>query len=124
MNIIFFYIYLTTLIIATTIFILARCVFDFHDLDIFFYPNHNYNIVSNYVFLLSHILVSFFLGVFFGFEIIKGMVIKIIFFETLLYLTERCDVFDTTNVSTLIIVIIISVSFYTIGSLANILFQK
>jgi len=124
MNIIFFYIYLTTLIIATTIFILARCVFDFHDLDIFFYPNHNYNIVSNYVFLLSHILVSFFLGVFFGFEIIKGMVIKIIFFETLLYLTERCDVFDTTNVSTLIIIIIISVSFYTIGSLANILFQK
>jgi hypothetical protein len=115
---------LTTLIIATTIFIFARCVFDFHDLDIFFYPNHNYNIVSNYVFLLSHILVSFFLGVFFGFEIIKGMVIKIIFFETLLYLTERCDVFDTTNVSTLIIVIIISVSFYTIGSLANILFQK
>jgi len=124
MNIIFFYIYLTTLIIATTIFILARCVFDFHDLDIFFYPNHNYNIVSNYVFLLSHILVSFFLGVFFGFEIIKGMIIKIIFFETLLYLTERCDVFDTTNVSTLIIIIIISVSFYTIGSLANILFQK
>jgi hypothetical protein len=115
---------LTTLIIATTIFILARCVFDFHDLDIFFYPNHNYNIVSNYVFLLSHILVSFFLGVFFGFEIIKGMIIKIIFFETLLYLTERCDVFDTTNVSTLIIIIIISVSFYTIGSLANILFQK
>lgn len=124
MNIIFFYIYLTTLIIATTIFILARCVFDFHDLDIFFYPNHNYNIVSNYVFLLSHILVNFFLGVFFGFEIIKGMVLKIIFFETLLYLTERCDVFDTTNVSTLIIVIIISVSFYTIGSLANILFSK
>jgi hypothetical protein len=124
MNIIFFYIYLTTLIIATTIFILARCVFDFHDLDIFFYPNHNYNIVSNYVFLLSHILVNFFLGVFFGFEIIKGMVLKIIFFETLLYLTERCDVFDTTNVSTLIIVIIISVSFYTIGSLANLLFSK
>ena len=124
MNIIFFYIYLTTLIIATTIFILARCVFDFHDLDIFFYPNHNHNIVSNYVFLLSHILVNFFLGVFFGFEIIKGMVLKIIFFETLLYLTERCDVFDTTNVSTLIIVIIISVSFYTIGSLANLLFSK
>jgi len=124
MNIIFFYIYLTTLIIATTIFILARCVFDFHDLDIFFYPNHNYNIVSNYVFLLSHILVNFFLGVFFGFEIIKGMFLKIIFFETLLYLTERCDVFDTTNVSTLIIVIIISVSFYTIGSLANMLFSK
>jgi hypothetical protein len=124
MNIIFFYIYLTTLIIATTIFILARCVFDFHDLDIFFYPNHNYNIVSNYVFLLSHILVNFFLGVFFGFEIIKGMILKIIFFETLLYLTERCDVFDTTNVSTLIIVIIISVSFYTIGSLANLLFSK
>lgn len=124
MNIIFFYIYLTTLIIATTIFIMARCVFDFHDLDMFFYPNYNYNIVSNYVFLLSHILVNFFLGVFFGFEIIKGMFLKIIFFETLLYLTERCDVFDTTNVSTLIIVIIISVSFYTIGCLANMLFSK
>jgi hypothetical protein len=124
MNIIFFYIYLTILIIATTIFILARCVFDFHDLDIFFYPNHNYNIVSNYVFLLSHILVNFFLGAFFGFEIINGMILKIIFFETLLYLTERCDVFDATNISTLIIVIIISVSFYTIGSLTNILFKK
>jgi hypothetical protein len=124
MNIIFFYIYLTTIIIATTIFILARCVFDFHDLDVFFYPNHNNNIVSNYIYLISHILVNFFLGVFFGFEIIKGMVLKIIFFETILYLTERCDVFDTTKVSTLIIIIIISVSFYTIGSLANILFSK
>jgi hypothetical protein len=52
------------------------------------------------------------------------MILKIIFFETLLYLTERCDVFAATNISTLIIVIIISVSFYTIGSLTNMLFKK
>ena len=72
MNIIFFYIYLISIIIVTTIFILARCVFDFHDLDVFFYPNHNNNIVSNYIYLISHILVNFFLGVFFGFEITRS----------------------------------------------------
>jgi hypothetical protein len=61
---------------------------------------------------------------FFGFEIIKGMILKIILFEMMLFLTERCDVFYTTNISSLIIIIIISVSFYTIGSFAKIIFDK
>jgi hypothetical protein len=124
MNTIYFYIYLIALIIATTIFILSRCVFDYHDMDIFFYPNHNNNIFENYIYLISHIIVNFLLGVFFGFEIIKGMILKIILFEMMLFLTERCDVFYTTNISSLIIIIIISVSFYTIGSFAKIIFDK
>jgi hypothetical protein len=124
MNTIYFYVYLIALIIATTIFILSRCVFDYHDMDIFFYPNHNNNIFENYIYLISHIIVNFLLGVFFGFEIIKGMILKIILFEMMLFLTERCDVFYTTNISSLIIIIIISVSFYTIGSFAKIIFDK
>jgi hypothetical protein len=124
MNTIYFYVYLIALIIATTIFILSRCVFDYHDMDIFFYPNHNNNIFENYIYLISHIIVNFLLGVFFGFEIIKGMILNIILFEMMLFLTERCDVFYTTNISSLIIIIIISVSFYTIGSFAKIIFDK
>jgi hypothetical protein len=124
MNTIYFYIYLIALIVTTTIFILSRCVFDYHDMDIFFYPNHNNNIFENYIYLISHIIVNFLLGVFFGFEIIKGMILKIILFEMMLFLTERCDVFYTTNISSLIIIIIISVSFYTIGSFAKIIFDK
>jgi len=124
MDIIYFYIYLIALIITTTLFILSRCVFDYHDLDIFFYPNHNKNIFENYTFLMSHIIVNFLLGVYFGFEIINGMILKIILFEILLFITERCDVFYTTNISSLIIIIILSVSFYTIGSVANIIFKK
>jgi len=73
---------------------------------------------------MSHIIVNFLLGVYFGFEIINGMILKIILFEILLFITERCDVFYTTNISSLIIIIILSVSFYTIGSVANIIFKK
>lgn len=124
MDTIYFYIYLITLIVTTTLFILSRCVFDYHDLDIFFYPNHNNNIFENYIYLISHIIVNFLLGLFFGFEIINGMILKIILFEIMLFITERCDVFYTTNISSLIIIIIISVSFYTIGSVANFIFKK
>ena len=42
----------------------------------------------------------------------------------MLFITERCDVFYTTNISSLIIIILISVSFYTIGSVANFIFKK
>lgn len=124
MNTIYFYIYLIGLIIITTIFILSRCVFEYHDLDMFFYPNHNNNIFENYIYLISHIVVNFLLGLFFGFEIIKGMALKIILFELMLFLTERCDVFYASNISSFIIIIIISISFYTIGSFANIIFKK
>jgi hypothetical protein len=124
MDTIYFYIYLIALIVTTTLFILSRCVFDYHDLDIFFYPNHNNNIFENYIYLISHIIVNFLIGLFFGFEIINGMILKIILFEMMLFITERCDIFYTTNISSLIIIIIISVSFYTIGSVANFIFKK
>ena len=90
----------------------------------FFYPNHNNNIFENYIYLISHIVVNFLLRLFFGFEIIKGMALKIILFELMLFLTERCDVFYASNISSFIIIIIISISFYTIGSFANIIFKK
>lgn len=124
MNTIFFYMYLITLILITTAYILSRCIFDYYDLDIFFYPNHNNNILENHIYLISHILVNYFLGLLFGLEIIYGMVLKIILFETMLYATERCDIFKTTKVSTLIIIIIISVAFYSLGSITKIIFSK
>ena len=57
MNTIYFYIYLIALIVTTTIFILSRCVFDYHDMDIFFYPNHNNNIFENYIYLISGFII-------------------------------------------------------------------
>lgn len=124
MNTIYFYMYLIAIVTTTVIFISSRCIFDYHDLDVFFYPNHNNNILENYIYLISHIVVNFMIGVFFGLEIIYGMVLKIILFEVLLYLTERCDAFNTTNISSLIIIIIISISFYTLGSITNIVFKS
>jgi hypothetical protein len=124
MNTIFFYMYLITLVLITTAYILSRCIFDYHYLDIFFYPNHNNNILENYIYLISHILVNYFLGLLFGLEIIYGMILKIILFEAMLYATERCDIFNTTKVSTLIIIIIISVSSYSLGSITKLIFSK
>jgi hypothetical protein len=124
MNTIFFYMYLITLILITTAYILSRCIFDYHYLDIFFYPNHNNNILENYIYLISHILVNYFLGLLFGLEIIYGMILKIILFEAMLYATERCDIFNTTKVSTLIIIIIISVASYSLGSITKLIFSK
>jgi hypothetical protein len=124
MNTIFFYMYLITLILITTAYILSRCIFDYHYLDIFFYPNHNNNILENYIYLISHILVNYFLGLLFGLEIIYGMILKIILFESMLYATERCDIFNTTKVSTLIIIIIISVASYSLGSITKLIFSK
>jgi hypothetical protein len=124
MNTIFFYMYLITLVLITTAYILSRCIFDYHYLDIFFYPNHNNNILENYIYLISHILVNYFLGLLFGLEIIYGMILKIILFEAMLYATERCDIFNTTKVSTLIIIIIISVASYSLGSITKLIFSK
>ena len=79
MNTIYFYIYLATIITITVGFSVARCVFEIHTLDMFFYPNHDNNIIENRVYLISHIIVNFALGFLFGFEVILGMILKIIF---------------------------------------------
>ena len=77
MNTIYFYIYLVTIITITVGFTIARCIFELHTLDIFFYPNSDNNIMANYVYLISHIIVNFALGFLFGFEVILGMILKI-----------------------------------------------
>lgn len=122
MNTIYFYIYLATIITITVGFSVARCVFEIHTLDMFFYPNHDNNIIENRVYLISHIIVNFALGFLFGFEVILGMILKIILFEVYLYITERCDIFNTSKISHLLIIIMISLVSYAMGCFANILF--
>jgi len=80
--------------------------------------------MANYVYLISHIIVNFALGFLFGFDIIMGMFIKIIIFEVFLYLTERCDIFNTSKISHVIIIILISIVSYTIGCFSSILFTN
>ena len=123
MNTIYFYIYLIAVITITVTFTIARCIFEMHKLDMFFYPNHDNNIIENYVYLISHIVVNFGLGYLFGFDIIMGMFIKIILFEVFLYITERCDIFNTSKISHLIIIIMISLVSYTLGCFSNIIFN-
>lgn len=115
----FFYLYLTVVIASTVALNVLRCVFDIKMFDLFFYPNNNNNIVENYVYLSSHILVNFALGYLFGFEVIIGMLVKIMLFEVYLYITERCDIFNTSKISHLIIIIIVSLISYTAGCLVN-----
>lgn len=124
MNTKYFYIYLVTIITITVCFTISRCIFELHTLDIFFYPNSDNNIMANYVYLISHIIVNFALGLLFGFDIIMGMFIKIIIFEVFLYLTERCDIFNTSKISHVIIIILISLVSYTIGCFSSILFTN
>lgn len=115
----FFYIYLLTIFTITLIFTILRCVFNVHDLDLFFYPNHTNNILENKVYLISHIIVNFLLGVIFGFDIILGMFVKIIIFEVYLHITEHCDIFYLSKTSNLIVIILISIICYTFGSVLN-----
>lgn len=105
-------------------FTIARCIFELHTLDIFFYPNHENNIIENYVYLISHIIVNFALGFLFGFDIIMGMFIKIIIFEVYLHITEHCDIFYVSKMSNLIVIIVISLVSYTTGSMINKLVSK
>jgi hypothetical protein len=119
MNTVYFYLYLIVVISSTVALNILRCVFNIKIFDIFFYPNNNNNIVENSVYLSSHILVNFALGYLFGFEVILGMLVKIMLFEVYLYITERCDIFNTSKVSHLIIIIIISLVSYTAGCLAK-----
>jgi hypothetical protein len=121
----FFYIYLLVIFTITLVFTILRCVFNVHDLDIFFYPNHTNNILENKVYLATHIIVNFMLGALFGFDIILGMFVKIIIFEVYLHITEYCDIFYMSKASNLIVIILISIVSYTFGSVLNkILYPK
>lgn len=115
----FFYIYLLIIFTVTLSFTILRCVFNIHDVDIFFYPNNTNNILENKIYLVSHIIVNFLLGFIFGFDIILGMFIKIMIFEIYLHVTEHCDVFYLSNASNLIVIILISLVSYTFGSVLN-----
>ena len=115
----FFYIYLLVIFTITLVFTILRCVFNVHDLDIFFYPNHTNNILENKVYLATHIIVNFMLGALFGFDIILGMFVKIIIFEVYLHITEYCDIFYMSKASNLIVIILISIVSYTFGCVLN-----
>lgn len=120
----YFYIYLLLIFTITISFTIIRCVFNMHTIDIFFYPNEANNILENKIYLISHILVNFLLGVIFGLDIIFGMFIKIIIFEVYLHITEHCDIFYISKMSNLIVIIVISLVSYTAGSMINKLVSK
>ena len=120
----YFYIYLLLIFTITISFTIIRCVFNIHTIDIFFYPNNANNIIENKIYLISHILVNFLLGVIFGLDIILGMFIKIIIFEVYLHITEHCDIFYVSKMSNLIVIVIISLVSYTAGSMINKLVSK
>jgi len=120
----YFYIYLIAIFTVTITFTLLRCVFNIHDLDIFFYPNHANNIIENKVYLISHIIVNFLLGLLFGFDIILGMFVKIMIFEAYLHIMEHCDIFYVSKISNLIIIVLISLVSYTFGSVINKILYK
>ena len=120
----YFYIYLLLIFTITISFTIIRCIFNIHTIDIFFYPNDANNILENKVYLISHILVNFILGVIFGLDIIFGMFIKIIIFEVYLHITEHCDIFYVSKMSNLIVIIVISLVSYTAGSMINKLVSK
>ena len=119
MDTFYFYVYLLLIITTTLIFKIIRCIFNIHDLDIFFYPNNKNNIIENKIYLFTHILVNFLLGFIFGFDIILGMFIKILIFEVFLHITEHCDIFYVSNISNLIVISMISLVSYTFGCVVN-----
>ena len=119
MDTLYFNIYLLLIFTATITFTILRCVFNIHTLDIFFYPNNANNIIENKVYLFTHILVNFLLGLIFGFDIILGMFIKILIFEVYLHITEHCDIFYVSKISNLIVIVLISLISYTFGSVVN-----
>jgi hypothetical protein len=124
MNAIYFYIYLLLVLITTVSYTILRCVFKEHSLDMFFYPNNANNIIENKVYLSSHIIISFILGLLFGFNIIGGMFVKIIIFEVYLYFFEHCDVFIVSKPKNLIIIILITLISYVAGCIINTIFSK
>jgi hypothetical protein len=119
MNAVYFYLYLIVVVSSTVALNILRCVFNVKTFDIFLYPNHNNNIIENTTYLVSHIIINFTLGYLFGFEVILGMLVKIMLFEVYVYLTEYCDIFKTSKVSHLIIIIMVSLVSYTAGCLVK-----
>jgi len=119
MNTIFFYMYLTIILLSTLAFTILRCVFKLHHYDFLFYPNHNNNIIESKFYLISHIIINFIIGYLFGFNVLLGMMVKISIFEIYLYMIERCDVFKTSKFDNLVIIIIISIVSYVLGSLTK-----
>jgi hypothetical protein len=119
-----FYIYLLFVLVSTISYTILRCVFKEHSLDMFFYPNNANNILENKVYLASHIIGSFLLGLLFGFNVIGGMFVKIIIFEVYLYFFEHCDVFIVSEPSNLIVIILITIISYIAGCIINTIFSK
>jgi len=119
-----FYIYLLFVLVSTISYTILRCVFKEHSLDMFFYPNNANNILENKVYLASHIIVSFLLGLLFGFNVIGGMFVKIIIFEVYLYFFEHCDVFIISEPSNLIVIILLTIISYIAGCIINTIFSK
>jgi hypothetical protein len=119
-----FYIYLLFVLVSTISYTILRCVFKEHSLDMFFYPNNSNNILENKVYLASHIIGSFLLGLLFGFNVIGGMFVKIIIFEVYLYFFEHCDVFIISEPSNLIVIILLTIISYIAGCIINTIFSK
>ncbi len=115
----YFYVYLLTIITLTVLFTISRCYFEINIFDNLFYPNENDNILENKVFLIFHISVNLLLGLLFGFDVIYGMVLKIIFFEIYLYFTQYCDIFKTAKFSHLVIIVIISLASFLVGCMLS-----
>jgi hypothetical protein len=115
MDTFYFYVYLLVIITITILFTIGRCYFDIHFFDVLFYPNENDKILDNKVFLAFHILTNFAFGLLFGYDVMYGMMVKIIFFEIYLYFTHYCDIFKTAKFSNLVIVVIISLASYLAG---------
>ena len=119
MDSIFFYMYLTAILLSTLAFTILRCVFKLHEYDFLFYPNHNNNIMESKFYLISHIIINYIIVYLFGFNVLVGMLVKIAIFEIYLYMIEKCDVFKTTKFDNLVIIIILSAISYTLGSLTK-----
>jgi hypothetical protein len=119
-----FYIYLLFVLVSTISYTILRCVFKEHSLDMFFYPNNANNILENKIYLASHIIGSFLLGLLFGFNVIGGMFVKIIIFEVYLYFFEHCDVFIVSEPSNLIVIILLTIISYIAGCIINTIFSK
>jgi hypothetical protein len=115
----YFYVYLLAVIVSTMMFTISRCYFDIHIFDNLFYPNENDNILKNNIFLIFHISVNFLLGLLFGFDVIYGMILKIIFFEVYLYFTQYCDIFKTAKFSHLVVIVIISLASFLVGCMLS-----
>lgn len=119
MNPTFFYVYLTVVGVSILLFTFLRCKFEYKTFDILLYPNENNNILENHTFLIYHCVTYAALGYLFGFDVLYGMIFKIIAFETYLYFIEYCDMFQTSPFSHLVITLILSTFSYLFGCLLN-----